>query len=286
MNEYGKINLKLPFFILQTLKNDSITFDLKENSIFNLIYSKLKSSFEKSDKNLKIDVKGKYTDKKSFTLQKKHYQEYIDIVQVEVFKEHTISEAEYFRTLFYKYATLPLFEREKILYDKNFQLLEGSIANNQRIIIQTKNRTRKLEPYFIKQSEEFSYVFGYCFTKEEYRVFRISNIDNISTVNEKIEYKNEEEIFNIYKNFDPFLSYGKEVKVRFTPYGKIKYNTIISNRPKLLSQQDNIYVFECSEKKAQVYFPQFFTEVEILEPESLRQWYRNKLEEALEYYKG
>jgi len=95
---------------------------------------------------------------------------------------------------------------------------------------------------------------------------------------------NPSKITEYKENFDPFLSFQKRVVVRFTEEGESKYKTIISNRPKKLKQEENIYTFECSEKKAQVYFPQFFTAVEILEPKSLRNWYKEKLQTALAYY--
>nr|WP_241635262.1 hypothetical protein [Fusobacterium gastrosuis] len=44
-------------------------------------------------------------------------------------------------------------------------------------------------------------------------------------------------------------------------------------------------VFEADEKLAQIYFAQFFSEVEILEPLSLREWFREVFKKAYERYR-
>ena len=56
------------------------------------------------------------------------------------------------------------------------------------------------------------------------------------------------------------------------------------NRPKLLEKKDNQYLFECDNKLALVYFPQFYSNVEILEPKELREVFKNKLLENLKLY--
>lgn len=281
MNQSGKINPKLPFFILDKLRSDSVTFGLKENTIFNLIYSNLRFNFNNS----KIEINGKYDEKKALSLNKEHRQEYIDVFQREINKNYRIDESEFFRNLLYQYSIMPIFERERVLYSRNFKGLNESINKNRCVILYSKKGTRKFEPYFIKQAEEFSYLFGYCLKRNEYRVFRISNIVKISQINEMVKNRNESEVVAFRENFDPFLSFGKKVKVRLTENGVKKYNTIISNRPKLLKNNGYEYEFECSLKKAEVYFPQFFTDVEILEPIELRNWYKDMLEKALQNYK-
>lgn len=282
MNEQGRINSTLPFIVLNRLTSDSITFNLNENEIVNLVYSNYRNEFTKQD----VDIKSKYAKKRSLYLQTEYRQEYIDIVQREILEKYNASESEFFRGLLFQYAHLPIFEREQILFSQNFKVLKEAILNEECVILTTKKNSRKFEPYFIKQAEEFSYVFGYCSLNKENRLFRVSTIKTVRNIDEKIQMKNEKIVQEYQANFDPFLSYGKRVKVKFTDEGIKKYNIIVSNRPKRISNDRNTYIFECSEKKAQVYFPQFFKDVEILEPISLRQWYKTILEEALEYYKN
>lgn len=46
------------------------------------------------------------------------------------------------------------------------------------------------------------------------------------------------------------------------------------------------YTFECSEKLAKIYFPQFLAEAEILEPRELRLWFKEEFERAAKVYSG
>ena len=45
------------------------------------------------------------------------------------------------------------------------------------------------------------------------------------------------------------------------------------------------YIFECSETLAKIYFPQFLSEAEIIEPRELRLWFKEQFEEASRVYK-
>ncbi|MGL6023529.1 MAG: WYL domain-containing protein, partial [Cetobacterium sp.] len=58
------------------------------------------------------------------------------------------------------------------------------------------------------------------------------------------------------------------------------------NRPKILSEKDKIYEFQCSEEKAKRYFSYFLDEAEILSPSHLREWFFKKFSNALSLYKN
>ena len=118
------------------------------------------------------------------------------------------------------------------------------------------------------------------------------------------------------EHFDPFLCYGQNIKVRFTEKGAERYNKLTTNRPKVLSADEfsenaanaanamntlskipvrmdcvevngaGDYTFECSEKLAKIYFPQFLDEAEILEPRELRLWFKEEFEKAGKVYSG
>lgn len=103
------------------------------------------------------------------------------------------------------------------------------------------------------------------------RNYRISEIEEVWFTNENIEIKDKKYIDDVYKNFDPFLSYKNTVKVEFTEKGVELYEKILTNRPKLLDKKDGIYTFECDNKLAMVYFAQFFSNVKILEPNELKE---------------
>ena len=65
-----------------------------------------------------------------------------------------------------------------------------------------------------------------------------------------------------------------------------RYNRLTTNRPKAMEKIDGAgdYIFECSEKLAKIYFPQFLGEAEILEPRNLRLWFKEQFETALKVY--
>ena len=47
----------------------------------------------------------------------------------------------------------------------------------------------------------------------------------------------------------------------------------------------HLYTFECSDKLAKVYFAQFYDEIEIIEPESLRESFKENFKRTYEMYK-
>jgi hypothetical protein len=83
--------------------------------------------------------------------------------------------------------------------------------------------------------------------------------------------------------------------VKLTEEGAKRYNKLATNRPKVIAKDGaecdevngaGIYTFECSEKLAKVYFPQFLSGADILEPRDLRLWFKEEFEKAAGIYKG
>ncbi|MBR3851928.1 MAG: WYL domain-containing protein [Fibrobacter sp.] len=120
------------------------------------------------------------------------------------------------------------------------------------------------------------------------------------------------------EHFDPFLSYGQSVTVKLTEEGAKRYNKLTTNRPKVIDKERTdvddtatetscnnkmpagnnarpdcaevngagTYTFECSEKLAKVYFPQFLSDADVLAPRELRLWFKEEFEKAAGVYKG
>ncbi len=59
----------------------------------------------------------------------------------------------------------------------------------------------------------------------------------------------------------------------------------MTNRPDIIEIKGDTYIFSCSDEKAKIYFPHFWGEAEIIEPQYLREWFENKLVETLKKYK-
>ena len=108
--------------------------------------------------------------------------------------------------------------------------------------------------------------------------------------------------------------------MRLTEDGAKRYNKLTTNRPKVIARVDEsstaqatateascnnrvsagnnarpdcaevngagTYTFECSEKLAKVYFPQFLSDADVLAPRELRLWFKEEFEKAAGVYKG
>ena len=177
--------------------------------------------------------------------------------------------------------------RERIIFNRNFEDIENAIKFNRKIIIEYHSKIRTVNPYHIciANKEERSYLFCYCEVANDYRAFRLSEIKDIKILDIELERKDSLYIKNVKESFDPFLSFNKKVKVRFTERGVKRYEKALVNRPRLISKENDIYTFQCSEKMAKVYFPQFYAEVEILEPISLREELKKDFQKILDLYK-
>ena len=133
---------------------------------------------------------------------------------------------------------------------------------------------------------------------------------------ENFELSHQAEVFR--EHFDPFLCYGQSVKVKLTEEGATRYNKLTTNRPKAIDKESTdvddtatetscnnkmpagnnarpdcaevngagTYTFECSEKLAKVYFPQFLSDADVLAPRELRLWFKEEFEKAAGVYKG
>ena len=126
------------------------------------------------------------------------------------------------------------------------------------------------------------------------QTYRLSNCSDITVKKEKqvmkeklLEERGRGFLKELKRNYDPFLSYGKRVKVKLTEEGQRLLKVIYYNRPKKIAvTNDGEILFECSEQKAIAYFFQFLDEVEIIEPIELREKFKEKLESALLKHKN
>ena len=191
------------------------------------------------------------------------------------------------RDIFFTYINNLRFKREEIIFNNTFKQIREAIKNNKKVGIKYHSTARIINPYFIEVSskENRAYLFCYCEKNEDFRNYRISDIENIWNLQKEIHIKDKDYIEAIKKNFDPFLSYGNFIKIRMTEEGKALYERVNQNRPKLVKEEGDIYTFECSEKLAKVYFAQFYDDIEIIEPESLRESFKENFKRTYEIYK-
>ena len=79
----------------------------------------------------------------------------------------------------------------------------------------------------------------------------------------------------------------EDIKVKFTKNGFENFGRQLHLRPQFYDKvegEDLVYVFHCTEQQAKNYFFKFASDVEILEPASLRAWFKNKYMYAVNHY--
>lgn len=183
---------------------------------------------------------------------------------------------------------MPKYKREIIVFQETVNQIEFAIKKSVKIEVKYKGELRVLEPYFIKYAggESRNYIHAYSEKSQDYRNYRLTSIKVIRTLEEKQKHYDKKYIEELKNNFDPFLSYGCETKVRLTEIGINHYKKVITNRPEIKKVEGDIYTFHCSLENAKIYFPHFMDEAEVLEPQELREWFREKLKNTINNYKN
>ena len=272
-----KVRFTISDFMNEIITGDSEYFKLPVGRIGNIIFKYY------MDKDLnKVELGNFSGEVIQFNLNKKNEEIFMDTLirnKVEI-------EAEYWRNIFFTYINNLRYKREEILFENKFKDIREAIKIEKKIKIKYHKYIRLVNPYFIKvsDSENRSYLFCYCEKNNDYRNYRISEIEEIWLTNEKNEIRDKKYIDNVRKNFDPFLSYKNRVKVKFTEKGIELYEKVLANRPRLIEEKDGIYTFECDNKLAMIYFAQFYSEIKILEPEELKTILKKELKKTIEIY--
>ena len=272
-----KVRVTVSDFMNEIIKGDSEYFKLPVGRIGNIIFKYY------MDKDLnKVELGNFLGEVIQFNLNKKNEEIFMDTL----IRNKVETESEYWRNIFFTYINNLRYKREEILFENKFKDIREGIKAEKKIKIKYHKYIRLVNPYFIKvsDSENRSYLFCYCEKNNDYRNYRISEIEEIWLTNEKNEIKDKKYIDDVRKNFDPFLSYKNRVKVEFTEKGIELYEKVLANRPRLIEEKDGIYTFECDNKLAMIYFAQFYSKVKILEPEELKTILKKELKKTIEIY--
>lgn len=272
-----KIRFTVPYNVYKIILEDIEDFEICNNNLLNSIFHHYKNK-----KILVECIKSDNSKQIQFNLWKKSEDVYNEKI-----KENNIEiQSEYFRNIVYAYTNQPKYLRERLLKEKIVNEIENSIKSNKKLKIFYDKNYRTVEPYFLigDGGESRNYLFCYCQKNSEYRNYRLQKIEKVLNNSETQEMRDKKYINQIRKNFDPYLSYGKTVKVRLTEIGikLLEINKI--DKPKLIESNENIFIFEASIFKAKKYFSTFFENVEILEPIELRYWFAEKIKNNLQIY--
>jgi hypothetical protein len=286
-----KIRFSLPLFISEVIDNDVKKFGINKNKLANMI-------FEKFYKNYKLfkDIEDENNITFQFNLNNINAELY-EVVKYDLIGQDD-SFSDLFRSLFYTYINYPADKREIIIYNDVYTNIIKGIEEKNQISIKYNGGFRIIEPFFISSTNEerFNYVCCYSYKNERVVNYRLSKIERVILLKESQKNRNEEEIISYKKNFDPYLSHNKKVKIRLTKRGQELYQMFtftpkvleIIPIPEALEGRENgvIYIVEASTLKTKLFFPQFMQEVEILEPVELRDWFRDSVRKMFEVYGG
>lgn len=273
-----KVKTSISQEIYDVLINDRDYFEIEIGSIGNRLIKYYRSK--------KLDIDNNSVDKKSkmiqFNLNNENDKMFFDILN-----DMKIDlESEFLRRIFYAYSKNPCYERERILFSNELNEINKAIINKKKLNIKYNRTVRKINPYFIKLSDygNRTYIFCYCEKNKKHIVYKLSLIQLAWLSNEDIEIYDNEYIEKINDNFDPFLSYGNELKVKLTKSGINKLSKIVLNRPKILKIENDIYTFMCNDIHARIYFAQFYNDAIIIEPTYIAKEIKKELLQMIEQY--
>lgn len=276
-----KIRITLQKTIAEILENDINEFSIKKNTILNYIYEEFTKNVQELDF---INYSKDETAIVQFNLNKKNREGYYSFLE-----EHNIqNESEFFRGILTCYATYGKKKRELFLFREVVDRINYSIKEKKLIRIMFRDgKSIEVEPYLIESSklEVTNYIFCYNLKEKSWKNYKIKYISSIYVKKNQFKMRDKEFIQKMKVNFDPFISFGQKVKVKLTKNGEKLFEELHTNKPKVLKVKSDEYTLECSEEKAKRYFSFFLDEAEILEPLSLRNWFKNKYEKALAKYK-
>lgn len=214
-----------------------------------------------------------------FTIPKEALEKY------EKLEEEKIVFADYCRDMLNKFLTLSKIQREQIILNNKLEIIKKAIEEEMRLDFITKNGISMVEPYKIVEDlkNDKNYIVCYKETLDSVVTYSLQNIKKINIRKDFQEYYYDN-IEKITCDFDPFLPYENTVKIKITSDGEKIFQRKKQVRPKILKKERNIWELECTPYKAFLYFADFYDEVEILEPKSLRKKFKEKINKMYEMY--
>lgn len=208
--------------------------------------------------------------------------------------------SEYFRMMFIRYCSKPMYIRERIIFSQKYKYIENACNNKKYLTFSTiwnPKKYIKVMPYKIVVGQEM-YNYLICAGlnnvtgKQEAKTFRINRIANYSTYNDN-EVINDNVINHLEKMAvnGPQYAINDDEKycVRLTSKGIKSFNRIYYGRPVKVDEEkigeDYYYYFNASENQMFLYFRRFgFGEAEIISPKRLRDKIIRFHKDALKMY--
>ena len=280
-----KIKVTLPQNIYEIIKNDISDFNMTSNYFMNYIFLNLNDKYKNFKGNPAIAEQSKEKSSIQFNLNKESSLIYYDVLR----DNNAQNESEFMRSLLIRYATNPKNKRELFIFKESVERINLAIKDKKNVYITfNDDRKVKVSPYYIGSSdlEIANYIFCYDFSEEKYKNYKLNYLKQVYTTSEGAKWEDNDYIEDVIKNFNPFLSKGQVIKVRLSENGKKLLKTIKINRPKLISEDGDLFEFEASDEQIKRYFSYFFDEATVIEPIELKEWFIEKYENALKNLKN
>ena len=280
-----KIKVTLPQNIYEIIKNDISDFNMTSNYFMNYIFLNLNDKYKNFKGNPAIAEQSKEKSSIQFNLNKESSLIYYDVLR----DNNAQNESEFMRSLLIRYATNPKNKRELFIFKESVERINLAIKDKKNVYITfNDDRKVKVSPYYIGSSdlEIANYIFCYDFSEEKYKNYKLNYLKQVYITSEGAKWEDNDYIEDVIKNFDPFLSKGQIIKIRLSENGKKLLKTIKINRPKLISENGDLFEFEASDEQIKRYFSYFFDEATVIEPIELKEWFIEKYENALKNLKN
>lgn len=222
--------------------------------------------------------------------------------------------SQYIKEILEEFARLPGSRREAFYlqdligqlaseaHKRDFQQA-GTISHHNIIGITLRGRRYFVRPYKILSDTEQAHLYLIGLSKNMYELdaeerivsFRLTNLASsdaqVEVFQQKKALTRDEKLDieeRIRKNGVQYLvsQESERIKVRFHAGGEEMYRKKLHLRPICVEKtEDNIYIFDCSERQAANYFFAFGRNVEILAPEKLRQDFLTGYQRAYNLYR-
>lgn len=207
-------------------------------------------------------------------------------------------DTTFFRTVFDWYLSKPKHKRERIVFYNEYDKLQDAIKREVEVKLEIKlgvsdvlklNSCYPLE-LFSAKDENYNYLLS---SSDDGKIYptRLSNILKLNLIQKKFNISSEIRKKAKEKAEKKYYTWGEAQKIviKLTENGYHKYKIISHLRPKVVEkikeEKDSktyILTFNEPEDVMMYYFPQFGKEFQVLEPESLKNKFKNFYSEALE----
>lgn len=219
----------------------------------------------------------------TFTVSNLSYQ-LIQMIQNHDLKN--VSLSQYLRDLFKSYLSMPRKNRERIIFQDEYETIQKAISSNKCIAF--KNFT--FAPYRITSTKDelFNYVLGYDLDTKKVRSFRLSRMECVFILKEEVQFNDD-----IIEKLEQAISKGAQFsfqekilfKVQLSDEGKRRFKMIYTNRPEVSKIEKDIYSFNWPLSPFIEYFKRFGKEAIIIEPEYVKDIMVQYYQEAFDAYK-